>query len=547
MKHKALLKLIPFSGVLGMGILVGLIIAGVWDVTGSGLASEAALEALRDPQVTPVSTMSESTAEVPRELVRPDPSDAGAIQQAGLPSLREAAARVRPAVVSVEVTGWREGVVRSYRFDLPNVPEEWRDFFRFQFPDPGEGDEPGRERVEGQGSGFIFSKDGYIITNNHVVEGATEVTVILPDKRRYEAEIVGTDEITDVAVIKIDADEDLPTVPLGDSDTLEIGDWVLAVGNPLRFDYTVTAGIVSAKGRSLDIGPIEGNVRRAIQDFIQTDAVINRGNSGGPLVDLGGRVVGINTAIASATGLYAGYGFAIPINLARTVARDLIEYGTVKRSWLGVEFHIIDALEARARSLPDNPPIGAFINNVTHGGSADEAGVERGDIILEIDGKPIDNSGQLQTLISTKKPGTSVEMVIYRGGNSRRQGRRMTVDITLQERPPEAPPTRLEREEHKADKLGLEVADLTRQQVRELEFTGEGVLVTSVERFGPTYDVGIVRGIVIVEVDGEPVSDVEDYERILKELTSGDYVMIRVYNHSQQEGYRYRTDAVRVR
>ncbi|MCK4351115.1 MAG: PDZ domain-containing protein, partial [Candidatus Krumholzibacteria bacterium] len=285
----------------------------------------------------------------------------------------------------------------------------------------------------------------------------------------------------------------------------------------------------------------------SIQDFIQTDAAINRGNSGGPLVDLSSRVVGINTAIASTTGLYAGYGFAIPINLARTVARDLIEYGKVKRSWLGVEFHVIDAREASARSLPDNPPIGALINNVTPGGSADEAGIERGDIILRVDGVQIDTGGQLQTIISTKKPGTKVEMEIYRGGSSRREGSKRTVTVTLQERPEDTTRPALERRELESDKLGLEVAGLERDQAREIEFDGDGVLVVNVEVYGPAADARIVRGSVIVEVDGEPVSNVRRYERVLDELESGSYVMIRLYDHRLSEGSRYLTVTVHVR
>lgn len=548
MKHRVLRRWIPLSGVMGIGILVGLIVAGVWEATPAGLASDIVLEALRDPRTVVAAPASNVITEEPAVEAYTGRSGVEEARQAGLPSLREVAAAVRPAVVSVQVVRWREGQTSGFRYLMPNIPEEWREFFpRFNIPEEEEL-QPRRERVIGEGSGFIFSKDGYIITNNHVIDGATEVIVVLPDKRRYEADIVGADVVTDVAVIKIEAEEDLPTIPLGDSDDLEIGDWVLAIGNPLEFDYTVTAGIVSAKGRSLDIGPVdERRVRTSIQDFIQTDAAINRGNSGGPLVDLSSRVVGINTAIASTTGLYAGYGFAIPINLARTVARDLIEYGKVKRSWLGVEFHVIDAREASARSLPDNPPIGALINNVTPGGSADEAGIERGDIILRVDGVQIDTGGQLQTIISTKKPGTKVEMEIYRGGSSRREGSKRTITVTLQERPEDTTRPALERRERESDKLGLEVAGLERDQAREIEFDGDGVLVVNVEVYGPAADARIVRGSVIVEVDGEPVSNVRRYERVLDELESGSYVMIRLYDHRLAEGSRYLTVTVHVR
>lgn len=548
MKHRVLRRWIPLSGIMGIGILVGLIVAGVWEATPAGLASDLVLEALRDPRTVVAAPASNVITEELAVEAYTGRSGVEEARQAGLPSLREVAAAVRPAVVSVQVVVWREGQTSGFRYLMPNIPEEWREFFpRFNIPEEEEL-QPRRERVRGEGSGFIFSKDGYIITNNHVIDGATEVIVVLPDKRRYEADIVGADVVTDVAVIKIEAEEDLPTIPLGDSDDLEIGDWVLAIGNPLEFDYTVTAGIVSAKGRSLRIGPVdERGASTSIQDFIQTDAAINRGNSGGPLVDLSSRVVGINTAIASTTGLYAGYGFAIPINLARTVARDLIEYGKVKRSWLGILFRVIDATDARARSLPDNPPIGALITGVTPGGSADDAGIESDDIILEVDGVQIDNSGKLQTLISTKRPGSKVEMLVYRGGSSRREGSKRTVTVTLQERPEDTTRPARERRERESDKLGLEVAGLERDQAREIEFDGDGVLVVNVEIYGPAADAGIVRGSVIVEVDGEPVSNVRRYERVLDELESGSYVMIRLYDHRLAEGSRYITVTVHVR
>lgn len=528
MKAQVFRRWIPLSSVMVMGIFIGLIVAGVWDSTPPTIiASDLALDALMEPGeavVTPASNTAVETA------LAEEPVNAGSaavVQQVGLPSLRGPAAAVRPAVVSVQVVSWREVSSRSFRFSIPPgmIPEEFRD--RMPMPDDQNHQERERAPVNSEGSGFIFSEDGYIITNNHVIAGATEVVVVLPDKRRFEAEIIGTDVITDVAVIKIE-EENLPTIPLGDSDTLEIGDWVLAVGNPLNFNFTVTAGIVSAKGRSLDLGlRDERGVSIAIQNFIQTDAVINRGNSGGPLVDLNGNVVGINTAIASNTGLYTGYGFAIPINLARTVALDLIEYGRVKRSWLGILFREIDATMAAARSLPNNPPIGALVTDVTAGGSADEAGMRANDIILEIDGEPIENSGQLQTLVSTKKPGTTIEMLIYRGGTSRREGRKRMLTITLQERPDDTSRPTQQREEEEGDKLGLDVTELTQSALSELDYDGEGVLVEGIELYGPAYGVGLPRGgFILTRVDGEEVNSVDSYNKVLEELESGSFVVI---------------------
>jgi len=549
MKERVIRRWIPFSSMMVMGIFIGLIVAGVWDSTPpTMIASDLALDALMEPGevvVTPASTIAvEALVEEPV-----DEGSAAVVQQGGLPSLRNTAAAVRPAVVSVQVVSLREISSRSFQFSMPPemIPEEFRD--RLQIPDDENHRQGERRPVKTEGSGFIFSEDGYIITNNHVIAGATEVVVVLPDKRRFEAEIVGTDVITDVAVIKI-VEENLPTIGLGDSDNLEIGDWVLAVGNPLNFDFSVTAGIVSAKGRSLDLGLRDARgVSIAIQDFIQTDAVINRGNSGGPLVDLSGRVVGINTAIASATGLYAGYGFAIPINLARTVARDLIEYGRVKRSWLGILFQEIDAAIAMSRSLPDNPPIGALVTDVTAGGSADEAGMRTNDIILEIDGEPIENSGQLQTLVSTKKPGTVIEMLIYRGGTSRREGRKRTLTVTLQERPDDTSrPVQQEEEDEESDRLGLNVTELTQSASSELDYDGEGVLVEGIEMFGPAWDALFRRGgFILIKVDGEEVNSVESYNKVLEELESGSFVVITVLTPDLQGELQENSVTVGVR
>ncbi len=553
MKNSAITRWTVLSVVLIVGIVAGLTLAGTWERPPSERSTELALQALD----APVAIVPAALIEIPEEY----PGETVAVQQGGLPSLREAAASVRPGVVSVQVTGLRAGSTSS--FQMPeNLPDGMQEFFRDRIPQ----NDPPRE-VNWGGSGFIFSPDGYIITNNHVVEGATDVEVILPDKRRYDAEVIGADELTDVAVLKIVTNENLHAVSLGDSDHLMIGDWVLAIGNPLTFDFTVTAGIVSALGRTLDVGPRDGLVRTGIQNFIQTDAVINRGNSGGPLVDLSGSVVGINTAIGSNSGFYEGYGFAIPINLARSVARDLIEYGRVRRSWLGLTFNIIEAPEARARSLPDNPPIGALVASITPGGSADESGIRTNDIILEIDGVLIDNSGKLQTLVSTLKPGTTIEMIIYRGGSSRRAGRRITLDVILQERPDnisgqpvpseDDPVEELELEpedEMTPDRLGLTVSALERDRAGEIGFDGRGVWVTSVERSGPMYDAwlrtygAVLRGsVVIVELDGEEVRNMRDYERILAELTSGSYVIMRIWLPRRPEGQEFVPLTVQVR
>ncbi|MFO7768269.1 MAG: trypsin-like peptidase domain-containing protein [bacterium] len=536
MKGRDLKRWAVFSGTLGLGMLVGLVLAGSWNVTPEGLAGD------RDP-VTAVEgpptgfSAAEVLREVPAELDDPPASAVQRVQQ--MPSLSGAAKKLRPAVVFVEVRRWVEG--RDPHSDL-NIPEELRDMFpNLQVPQQ----EP--RPVTGHGSGFIFTRDGYILTNNHVVEDAAEVEVVLPDKRRFKAEVTGSDPITDVAVVKIDTDEQLPTVELGDSDAARIGDWVLAIGNPLEFNFTVTAGIISARGRSLRIGPTDqAGTSQMIQDFIQTDAAINQGNSGGPLVDMNGRVIGINSAIASTTGMYQGYGFAIPINLVREVAGDLIEYGEVKRAWLGITFREVDAQIARANSLPVSPPVGVLIERVVEGGPAEEAGIRQGDILLEIEGEAITNSGQLQTLVSTRDPGTGIDVTVYRGGSSRQEGERKHLTVELEERPP------LEQEERarpgptEADPLGVEARDPTRSEARRMGFDGEGVLVTGLDPRGPMADAGFLRGgFVIVSVDGQETPDMDAYRDVVKELEEGTAIMVRVWVPSQAGG-QYSSVAVEI-
>ena len=526
---------------MGIGILVGLVIAGSWSVTPTGFAvpnDEVGVTTPGDGYV------------VPAELLRPAPSYSGEAPQGGGASYREAANRVRPAVVSVRVSRWVSGGVHeNLNIDPDSLPEGMRDFFRFQMP---EGD-PEPFETRGEGSGFIFSRDGYIITNNHVVEDAAEVLVVLPDRRQFVAAVVGADAITDVAVLKINANGNLPTVPLGDSDALQIGDAVLAVGNPLDLDFTVTAGIVSAKGRSLNIGPVQNNVRQMIQDFIQTDAAINRGNSGGPLVDMNGNVVGINSAIATATGYNAGYGFAIPINLAKAIAQDLIEDGEVRRSWLGITFNEITADWAAAVGLNDEVPHGVVVQSVVEGGPADQAGVREEDIILTIDGRAVENSGQLQTQVSTLRPGTRIRVEVFRGGSSERPGERREVTIRLGDRPAlegsQDPSAGFEPPEL-IDRLGLELVEMSRQERRRQGFDGEGLLVESVEEgspFGRVQPASVnPSDLILIEVNGQEVPDMDAYEKVVEGLRSGAAVLVRFFNPQGNEGDRHITFAIRV-
>jgi serine protease Do len=316
-----------------------------------------------------------------------------------------AAAKVSPSVVSI----FAEQVVQAEGGQgLPDDP--FRDFFGDQFfrrffGDPGQGGSS-RRTVRGLGSGVIVSRDGLILTNNHVVEKASKLSVVISDKKSYPAKVVGTDPQTDVAVIRIDA-KDLPVAELGDSDTVKVGEWVLAVGNPFQLMHSVTAGIISAKGRS-SVGLAD------YEDFIQTDASINPGNSGGALADLDGRIVGINTAITSPSGGSIGIGFAIPINMARRVMDELIEKGQVVRGYVGVTLQPIDENMAQALNLKGTD--GALVGDVVPDGPADKAGIKRGDVVVAVNGAAVRDSTQVRNLVAAGQPGKAMTLSLLRDG-----------------------------------------------------------------------------------------------------------------------------------
>ncbi|MDW7690973.1 Do family serine endopeptidase [Flammeovirgaceae bacterium SG7u.111] len=310
------------------------------------------------------------------------------------------AERVTPAVVHIRSEITRTTSSRGGQ----EIPPIFRYFFDDQVPQQRQQMRPS----EATGSGVIISKDGYILTNNHVIESASKIEVMLHDKRTMPATVIGIDPTTDLAVIKID-DSNLPTVPMGNSDNVRVGEWVLAVGNPFRLESTVTAGIVSAKGRNINI--LKDSM--AIESFIQTDAAVNPGNSGGALVNLNGELIGINTAIASPTGSYSGYAFAVPSNMASKVVEDLITYGNVQRGLLGVRIMDVNSQIVEDQNLKTNS--GVFVASVGEGSGADEAGLEAGDVIIAINGKDIKSSPELQETIGTKRPGDEVSVKVLRG------------------------------------------------------------------------------------------------------------------------------------
>ncbi len=390
--------------------------------------------------------------------------------------------------------------------------DEMFEFFRFfGMPRDNEGDITQRAL----GSGVIASSDGYIITNNHVVADAKEIAVILSDGEEYEAELIGTDPKSDIAVIKIDA-VGLPEAMLGDSDKLEVGEWVIAIGSPFsrNLNHTVTAGIVSAKSR-VAVGLAD------YEDFIQTDAAINPGNSGGALVDLDGRVVGINSAIASRSGGSQGVGFAIPINMVRRIKNDLIETGTVVRGWIGIGIQPVSKEIQEALGLDDRK--GILVSSIMEESPAEEAGLKRQDVILSLDGEKIESLRAFRNEVADLGPGADVDLEISRKGKTR------DVRVTLGRLPgDEEPPAAAVREAR--EKLGVEVSDIDRSLSRSLgiDRKGGGVAVTGVRRGSIASRNGIREGDVIVEINQRPIETVADYDRSLRDFEEGDVALFLI-------------------
>ena len=422
----------------------------------------------------------------------------------------------RSAVVNISTTQRRQAPARRPRmprgFEMPDLPEDspFREFFRRFFG------EEGIEEFDAQslGSGFIISQDGFIISNNHVVRDADEVIVRLSDRREYKARVVGADERSDVALLKIDVGGGLPVVRLGLGYELKVGEWVLAIGSPFGFDYSVTAGIVSAKGRSLP--------RESYVPFIQTDVAINPGNSGGPLFNLQGEVVGVNSQIFSRTGGFMGLSFAIPIDVAMDVVDQLREKGRVSRGWLGVL--IQDVTRELAESFAMARPRGALIARVLPDGPAEHAGIAVGDIVLSFDGQAVERSSDLPPIVGRTRVGREVPVEVLRNGES------VTLTVTTEELPEEdeievAAAPRPEGTE--AEALGLAVRDLTDEERASLDAADQGVLVSKVSE-GPGRRAGIREGDLILMLNNEKVSGSEDFRRIAGGLPAGKAISVLV-------------------
>ena len=438
-----------------------------------------------------------------------------------LPDFSELAEKQGPAVVNISTTQVTRGANQAMPFPFDESDPAFEFFKRF-IPRPPGGGLPREFENKSLGSGFIISNDGYILTNAHVVDGADEVTVRLTDKREFKAKIIGADKRTDVALVKIEANS-LPVVRLADPAQLKVGEWVVAIGSPFGFDSSVTAGIVSAKGRSL---PQENYV-----PFIQTDVAINPGNSGGPLFNMRGEVVGINSQIYSRSGGYMGVSFAIPIDVAMEVQNQLRSSGKVSRGRMGVV--IQEVSKELADSLGLNKPIGAVVNAVEKGGPADKAGLEAGDVILKFDGKVINNSADLPRMVGAVRPGTRSIVQVWRKGSTREIP--MIVGEMADEKPATARLSKGGKPEQTANRLGLVVSELTAEQKRELKM-GAGLLIEDVRGSGARADLrpGDIIIAVISKGATTEVKTVEQLNRLLGLFDKGSNITLLIRRGEMQ-------------
>jgi serine protease Do len=413
---------------------------------------------------------------------------------AGLPSIADLVDGLKGTVVNIQVSKkvqTRPGPMPFFR-GPQGEKDPFRDFFDRFF-----GDQVPREfEQRGLGSGVIISADGYVLTNNHVVEGSEEIQVKLSETEQYTGKVVGSDSTTDLALVKIEASRNLPAATLGDSDRLRVGEWVIAIGNPFGLEHTVTAGIVSAKGRVIGSGPYD--------DFIQTDASINPGNSGGPLFNLKGDVVGINTAIVASG---QGIGFAIPINVAKNELEQLKDKGKVTRGWLGVQIQPWEPGLAEKFGLKEER--GALVGRVMEGEPAEKAGIQKGDVILEVEGRKIKDTKDLLNTVARLEPGQRAKVVVLRDGKEK------TLSVELGERPVEGE-VATGPGPAKEDRLGLTIQEVTPEMAERLGLEKpEGVLISNVKPGSPAAKAGLQRGDLIHEVEHQAIRGVKDYQKAI--------------------------------
>ena len=439
----------------------------------------------------------------------------------GLPDFTELVEKAGPAVVNINVTKFGTRAPRSSGQDdgmrggpgdnHPEIPEFFRRYFNV--PNDPQFGEPDRS---GTGSGFIYDSEGYILTNHHVVADADEIIVRMADRREFEAEMIGSDESSDIAVLKIKADGALPFLKLGDSKAVKAGQWVAAIGSPFNFEQSVTAGIVSAKGRT--------NQAQQYVPFIQTDVAINRGNSGGPLLDMDGEVIGINSWILSSSGGYIGLSFSIPIEVAISTAKQLRETGKVERGLLGVIVGAVTREMAEALGL--DRPVGALVNDVTANGSADRAGIKPGDVILAFNDTPVETWNDLPPLVGANSPGTEAKVLVSR------EGKEKTFDVTLDALDSSSPSALAEndRAQSAGNALGLVVEGINSDRRRELGDPEGGVVITEIDS-DDAWRAGLRPGDVILMINNQVVEDIDDFEKFVEQVEPDRAVALRVWRN----------------
>ena len=445
--------------------------------------------------------------------VAPSSKDAQLEPMAAAPSAltwRSAVAQVAheniPAVVHIDVTQRRE--IANPMLPFGNEP-----FFHFFFNGP-QAPQKFRQELRGLGTGMLIDEDGHILTNNHVVAGATEINALLADGTSYPAKLVGTDPKTDLAVIQIDAGKKLPAVTFGDSDKMEVGDWVVAIGHPRGLDQTVTQGIVSAKHRQGVLDPT------SYQDYLQTDAAINPGNSGGPLINLSGQVIGVNAAIATESGGFEGIGFAIPSNMAVHVARALIDHGKVIRGWMGVSIRDLTPQQVKSMQRQDNK--GALIADVVPDSPAARAGLKKGDLVVRFRGDPIQNAAALQRRVGDTPVGDTADLTVSRDGKS--------VDLTVTIGNMEDAVRRIAASLE--DRLGAVIRPLKESEMRQYGIdAGQGIAIASLDHGGPLDTVGFEKDDVILDVNNVPVQSVEGFVAMIKSLPPHQQVLLKALDH----------------
>ncbi len=439
-------------------------------------------------------------------------------QARDLPQFTDIVKKNSPAVVKITTTARSQQQAQNpyHQFNDPRIPEIFRELFQQRGQQPNQ---PPQPRQQSMGSGFIISADGYVLTNNHVIDGADEITVRLPDRSEYKAELLGTDVRSDLALLKIEDKDDFPTVTFGKPRDLEVGEWVLAIGSPFGLDYSVSAGIVSAKGRSLPSEEAGNYV-----PFIQTDVAINPGNSGGPLFNMSGEVVGINSQIYTRSGGSIGLSFSIPIEVALNVVEQLKDKGQVVRGWLGVVIQDVDSDLAEAYGL--ERPRGALIAQMEKDGPAEKSGIEIGDIILEFNGTEILDSADLPHEVGLTKAGSEVPVLLARNGDQVRLG------VTVGSLEGDGENTIASIGEDPGGRIGAMIEELNDEQRASMRLLG-GVVITRVLPDSPASRAGLRAGDIVTLVNNRPISSAENYRQAIADLPAGKAIPMRIIRNGR--------------